>query len=943
MELAPFARLRMVFENVSRYRNSSELGNSPLDNARCRSWRLLDHALLVVLALMITTPKAYPQAFVVTLEAPKVQQSSLSTNPTGFGATNVIVETFDELKPGFILKPVPFAANAALGSYDHLLVSSADNFGGAGGKGNYITVSNSKNDAVNPTTLTLTAPQRYFGFWWSAGDAKDVISFYSGNTLVETFSTSEIINFIDTQGKNSGYNGNPNNGKANGQPFAFLNFYADPSNPGVTFDRIVFSNEGSGFQADNDTIATIYTDISGMDINPATPVDLGGSPNSTDTKGVEGPDSTLTDSGDAIIGGSGDGTLNVIDGGTVSDGATTIGQNPGSTGTVDVTGPGSNLTDKGNAVIGQGGSGTLDVTNGGTVTDTNATVGAQAGSSGIAIVDGAGSEWDNTGTLDIGPVGSGVVEVLHAGTIVAHGGTTLGPNGVLAGDGTITTPTLINNGIVIPTGPTGTPGTLAVIGNYQQGSTGVLDAEIGGPEASQADQLKVNGSAKLDGTLDITSLNNFHPSSGNSYELLSASGGLSGEFSNIADSANTNGLSRLDIYGPNGLLVTYLPPGLGDINLSTSKPLPATLNAGNLNAFLISLLDPNVEQLTAPFEIWFSEATTQRFNIENRFDDIIAGSTGFVSNVNDPTPAPTGKEVTEGKGVVVGKEIKEAPPSPLQPAPGNRWGVWVTGFGDFVNVDNEGSVQGYNFTNGGVTIGVDYRLTDNVVIGLMGGYAHSWTDLNPSGTTDVNTGWGGGYAGYFGQGLYIDGAIFGGADSFSTTRATFLGGSATGNSSGYVFSTFAAGGYDFHLGQLTIGPTAALQYSSEEINSFTEHGSFVPLNVSSDIQDSLTTDLGFRGWYDVHFGQIGVRPFVRAAWQHEFLYSALPISASLVNIPGPPATFFSPSLGHDSAVVNAGVSVQWTRSFSTYVSYDGQLGRSNYNSNGVSGGFAISF
>ena len=100
----------------------------------------------------------------------------------------------------------------------------------------------------------------------------------------------------------------------------------------------------------------------------------------------------------------------------------------------------------------------------------------------------------------------------------------------------------------------------------------------------------------------------------------------------------------------------------------------------------------------------------------------------------------------------------------------------------------------------------------------------------------------------------------------------------------------------------------------------------MPLNVSSDIQDSLTTDLGFRGWYDVHFGQIGMRPFVRAAWEHEFLYSALPISASLVNIPGPPATFFSPSLGRDSAVVNAGVSVQWTRSFATYVSYDGQLG-----------------
>ena len=68
-----------------------------------------------------------------------------------------------------------------------------------------------------------------------------------------------------------------------------------------------------------------------MDINPATPVDLGGNANSTDTKGVEGPGSTLTDSGTAVIGGNGTGTLNVIDAGAVSDGGTVIGQGSGST------------------------------------------------------------------------------------------------------------------------------------------------------------------------------------------------------------------------------------------------------------------------------------------------------------------------------------------------------------------------------------------------------------------------------------------------------------------------------------------------------------------------------------------------------------------------------------------------------------------------------------
>jgi outer membrane autotransporter protein len=53
--------------------------------------------------------------------------------------------------------------------------------------------------------------------------------------------------------------------------------------------------------------------------------------------------------------------------------------------------------------------------------------------------------------------------------------------------------------------------------------------------------------------------------------------------------------------------------------------------------------------------------------------------------------------------------------------------------------------------------------------------------------------------------------------------------------------------------------------------------------------------------------------------------------------------FFGPSEGHDSAVVSAGVSVRLTSAISTYVNYDGQLGRGNYDSNAVTGGVRISF
>jgi hypothetical protein len=191
-----------------------------------------------------------------------------------------------------------------------------------------------------------------------------------------------------------------------------------------------------------------------------------------------------------------------------------------------------------------------------------------------------------------------------------------------------------------------------VIGNYQQGSSGVLDTEIGGPNPSQADQLKVDGSAKLNGTLDLTSLNGFHPASGNTYEILSASGGLSGAFSMIAGTANTAGLSRLDIYGPNGLIVTYLPPGFGVINLTTSSPLPASLTSGNLNAFLLSILDPTAEQLSSLYEIWFSDANTQRLNIQN-------AGTGFKPGDSVLGSKPSGNRSSARESPICSKQIEK--------------------------------------------------------------------------------------------------------------------------------------------------------------------------------------------------------------------------------------------------------------------------------------------
>jgi outer membrane autotransporter protein len=98
-------------------------------------------------------------------------------------------------------------------------------------------------------------------------------------------------------------------------------------------------------------------------------------------------------------------------------------------------------------------------------------------------------------------------------------------------------------------------------------------------------------------------------------------------------------------------------------------------------------------------------------------------------------------------------------------------GVWLTGFGDFVDVDGDGNAKGYNFTTGGVSLGLDYRITDQLAIGLFGDYSHTWTSLNPSGHLDVDSGRGGVYATWYNHSLYFNAAIYGGHNNYDSGRS----------------------------------------------------------------------------------------------------------------------------------------------------------------------------
>lgn len=139
---------------------------------------------------------------------------------------------------------------SGVGTFDHLYIKNPDVYGGATDSshpnGTRYSVQG-VGSSISSTTLNLDHDSGYFGFWWSAGDASNVLDFYNNGSLVAEFKTSTLLTPLGPA-----YDGNPRNRTLDsGEPFAFINFYGDAT---TVWDQIVFRNAtSSGFESDNYT------------------------------------------------------------------------------------------------------------------------------------------------------------------------------------------------------------------------------------------------------------------------------------------------------------------------------------------------------------------------------------------------------------------------------------------------------------------------------------------------------------------------------------------------------------------------------------------------------------------------------------------------------------------------------------------------------------------
>ena len=563
---------------------------------------------------------------------------------------------------------------------------------------------------------------------------------------------------------------------------------------------------------------------------------------------------------------------------------------------------------------------------------------------------------------------------IEAGTINLLGtltsNVTVQPLGMLTGTGTVVG-NVTNFGIVQPgpavgiINPTTTAGTLHISGNYAQGGLGQLVIEVGGHRPGEYSTLVVGGQANLGGELVLQQFNKGPSLSlGQSIPILVAPGGVIGKFSTIINPLTSNTVVLPEVvYEPNGVVIEGEQSSFQAIQ---HRGVPLTANqtavASALDRLtmdhvsnadktrLINFLDnQNIQKLPADFDkispdqvgsvyrLGVSAADVQANNLQRRMTDLRNGAEGFNAAGFQSAGGP------EGLGGMAGPTGPAGQPAPSATATTDaRWSGFITGLGDFIHVGSTVNAQGYNLTAGGVTVGGDYRLTDNLAAGITAGYVGTDSPLADNGRLQVNGGKVGVYSTYWKDGFYGDIIAGVGYNSYDERRSA-LQGDAKGNTNGVEFDGAIAAGYDWRLDALSIGPTGSFEYTYLGMNAFRELGSLAPLSYPSQNYESWRSTLGIKASYDWKLGKYLVRPEAQIAWQHEYGSRAASIDASLESGPGTLFSATDANTGRDSLLLSGGVSVLFSPTTSTYLFYDADLLRKEYTSQSVTGGLRLSF
>ncbi len=481
----------------------------------------------------------------------------------------------------------------------------------------------------------------------------------------------------------------------------------------------------------------------------------------------------------------------------------------------------------------------------------------------------------------------------------------------------------------------------------------------------EAGFIGVTGDANIDGTLTAVALPGLYGDKGG-HKVLESLTKVNGAFDNVSIIGDTLLLDFSAVLGERDLTITWERTPFDEV-----KGL--TFNAASVAGALEEGYDP--ARPTSKNDPELNDILSALFTVTDpvKYDRVLNSWSGSehaqvmraAANLSEPYLMALSEHLndirrtggSDGQTVMLrpkGSSNSIAPASAAG-ASGSESGFsfWGRAFGRWADTRGDVNADGYDEDTYGAVLGADFAVSPNVVIGLAGSYIDDSIDFDDGDKAKIERWSIGGYISATFDRFYIDGSITYAGDNYKMRRTILFGdtgclgfnctSTASSKYDGDGWLGHAEVGYSFDLGDATLQPFAGLNYSTVNLDPFSEvGGGDLGLDVLEGKGRSLQSRLGARLSGVWGSGETKWIPELRVEWRHEFKDDPAWIAANLTGLPNNPFVAIGSDVTGDLAVVGAGVTALVSDSVGLYFDYQGAFG-SGYNSHIIQGGVRVRF
>ncbi|MGY4752010.1 autotransporter domain-containing protein [Pannonibacter sp. Q-1] len=513
------------------------------------------------------------------------------------------------------------------------------------------------------------------------------------------------------------------------------------------------------------------------------------------------------------------------------------------------------------------------------------------------------------------------------GTQVSVGGGT-GQTGILGGNGTIASLTVLSGGIVAPGNSIGT---INVAGPVSFAAGSVYEVEVNANGTS--DRVIATGTVTIDSGASVRVLaESGSYSASTTYTILSGSS-VSGSFDPLV-STNFAFLDAALSYSATDVLLTltrndisFAELGLTPNEIAAASGLESLSNASELKDAVTGLS---------------ADGARTAFN-----------------QVSGEAHASAAGQMLEDSAILRGTALKRLTQEAFDRRfeggdlafEGTR--IWGEALGSFGRARAADTAFGFSRNMGGLVAGIEARPTDNVMAGIMAGYTGSYLDSKPLGSSATVTAYHAGVYGSYDFAATDWGAVSlrGGASyswqDVSTRRNVNFASISQQLKADYGVSQVQGFG-ELAYGHMFSGVMegafvegfTGLALVHQDGAKFTEAGGSAALTVRGKAMETAFSTVGVRGAVQTGVQGIPVKLTGEFVWRHAF--GDVAATQTMVLAGGNPFAIRGRALDRDALLIGTGVSMTMTEKLDLTLAYQGELA-AKATDHSVKGSFRLRF